>query len=213
MPRLGKQNLELIIHYILWANFRRSYLCPVLSESKRVVECPLKYLSWKVFLYAVCAGGRDGVSFPTSSSCWKIWKTTYSIFFSIHKHIQCSGSMTFWCGSRSADPCLWLMEFFCLLLFGGTFTWFFKDKKSKRSHKTIGAKFFLTIHDPYFWLVDPDPGGSKTCGSGGSGSGTLAHSLQIGAGLRCPPWDWRLCLLATGLMISSSLWWGKLSVS
>jgi hypothetical protein len=27
-------------------------------------------------------------------------------------------------------------KFFCLLLFKGTFTSFFKDKKSKRSHKT-----------------------------------------------------------------------------
>jgi hypothetical protein len=36
-------------------------------------------------------------------------------------------------------------QFFCLLLFEGTFTSFFKDKKkSKRSHKTVG-KVFLTI--------------------------------------------------------------------
>jgi hypothetical protein len=34
-------------------------------------------------------------------------------------------------------------KFFCLLLFEGTFTSFFKDKKSKRSHKTIGLRFFL----------------------------------------------------------------------
>ncbi len=27
--------------------------------------------------------------------------------------------------------------------------------------------------DPYLWLMDPDPGGPKTCGSGGSGSATL----------------------------------------
>jgi hypothetical protein len=27
----------------------------------------------------------------------------------------------------------------------GTFTLFFKDKKSKRSHKTVGIKVFLTI--------------------------------------------------------------------
>jgi hypothetical protein len=54
--------------------------------------------------------------------------------------------MTFWCGSGSVDPCLWLMDpdpatfvidlqdankklilinkFFCLLLFEGTFTSF-----------------------------------------------------------------------------------------
>ncbi len=24
--------------------------------------------------------------------------------------MQCSGSMTFWCGSRSAEQCLWLMD-------------------------------------------------------------------------------------------------------
>jgi hypothetical protein len=71
---------------------------------------------------------------------------------------QCSGSMTFCCGSGSAEPCLRLMDpdpdsdpaifvielqdaskklvlyhnFFCLLLFEGRFTLIFKDKKSKR---------------------------------------------------------------------------------
>ncbi len=36
-------------------------------------------------------------------------------------------------------------KFFCLLLFYGTSTSFFKDKMSKRSHKTVGIKVFLTI--------------------------------------------------------------------
>jgi hypothetical protein len=37
-------------------------------------------------------------------------------------------------------------KFFCLLLFEGTFTSFFKDKKTKRSHhRTVGIKVFLTI--------------------------------------------------------------------
>ncbi len=36
-------------------------------------------------------------------------------------------------------------KFFCLLLFEGTFTSFFKDKKSKRSHKTVGMKVLLTF--------------------------------------------------------------------
>jgi hypothetical protein len=36
-------------------------------------------------------------------------------------------------------------KLFCLLLFEGTFTSFFKYKKSKRSHKTVGIKVFLTI--------------------------------------------------------------------
>jgi hypothetical protein len=38
-----------------------------------------------------------------------------------------------------------LKRFLCLLLFKGTFTSFFKDKKSKRSHKAIGIKVFLTF--------------------------------------------------------------------
>ncbi len=37
------------------------------------------------------------------------------------------------------------IKFFCLLLFEGTFTSFFKDKKYERSHKTVGIKAFLTI--------------------------------------------------------------------
>jgi hypothetical protein len=36
-------------------------------------------------------------------------------------------------------------KFFFLLLVEGTFTSFFKDKKSQRSHKTVGIKVFLTI--------------------------------------------------------------------
>ncbi len=115
--------------------------------------------------------------------------------------------MTFWCGSGSgsgsADPCLWLMDpdadpdppifiidlqdankirwkkiIFCILFFEGTLTSFFKDKKSKRSHKTLGIKAFLTLFawwlkgpdpepnpNPYLWLMDPDPGSPKTFGS------------------------------------------------
>jgi hypothetical protein len=52
----------------------------------------------------------------------------------------------------------------------------FIDKKSKRSHKTVEIKVFLTF-------FDPDPGGPKTCGSGESGSGfgpaTLPKILLI----------------------------------
>jgi hypothetical protein len=35
-----------------------------------------------------------------------------------------------------------ILKFFCLLLFEGTLTSFFEDKKSKRSHKTVGIKVF-----------------------------------------------------------------------
>jgi hypothetical protein len=45
---------------------------------------------------------------------------------------------------------IFLQKFFCLLLFEGTFTSFFKDKKSKRSHKTVGIKVFLL----FFWMIE-----------------------------------------------------------
>jgi hypothetical protein len=109
---------------------------------------------------------------------------------------HCCGSMTFWCGSGSADPCLWLMDpdwdpsmfiidlqdgkkkinflkkYSCILLFEGTFTSFFKDKKSKRSNKlvryrTVEIKVFLLhlLNDRRIRIriqeaqkhVDPDP--------------------------------------------------------
>ncbi len=63
---------------------------------------------------------------------------------------QCCGSLTFWYGSGSVDryhkhspsdldPAFFISgwqdaKFFCLLLFEGTFTSVFIDKKSKRSH-------------------------------------------------------------------------------
>jgi hypothetical protein len=40
---------------------------------------------------------------------------------------------------------IFLTKFFCTLLFEGTFTSFFKRKKSKRSHKTVEIKVFLTF--------------------------------------------------------------------
>ncbi len=43
-----------------------------------------------------------------------------------------------------------LKKFFCIILFEGTFTSFFKGKKSKRSHKPVEIKVFLPYH---FWLM------------------------------------------------------------
>ncbi len=77
--------------------------------------------------------------------------------------------MTFWCGSGSrsgsTNPCFWLIDpdadpsifiidlqdankklfkkVFLHISFEGTFTSFCKDKKSKRSHKTVKVKVFL----------------------------------------------------------------------
>ncbi len=86
--------------------------------------------------------------------------------------IQCSGPMTFWCGSGSGSANhasdKWIRmririllfrhwpsrpqqktnlktKIFCLLLFEGTFLSFFEDEKVKRSHNTVGIQVFLTI--------------------------------------------------------------------
>jgi hypothetical protein len=81
------------------------------------------------------------------------------------------------------EKLIFLNNFFCLFLFENTFTSFFKDKKSKRSHKAVGSRFFLLfllgdrrirsrirIHTPDYWIririqeaqkhtdpTDPDP--------------------------------------------------------
>ncbi len=62
-----------------------------------------------------------------------------------------------------------LKKNFCLLLFEGTFTSFFKDKKSKRSHKTIEIKVFFYC---FCLMIERSGSGSipLTCGPG-SGSG------------------------------------------
>jgi hypothetical protein len=46
---------------------------------------------------------------------------------------------------QDADKKTNLKKVFLRILFEGTFTSCFKDKKSKRSHKTIEIKVFLTI--------------------------------------------------------------------
>jgi hypothetical protein len=48
-----------------------------------------------------------------------------------------SGSCHFLNDLQDANKKLIFKKFFCLLLFEGTFTSFFKDKKSKRSHKAV----------------------------------------------------------------------------
>ncbi len=96
--------------------------------------------------------------------------------------------MTFCCGSGSADPCLWLMNpdlgsgscyfrhwplrcqqetnfyffIFSLLLLEGTFTSFFKDKKSKESQTSRNPGF------SYYFCMMIEGSGSKplTNGSG-----------------------------------------------
>ncbi len=75
-----------------------------------------------------------------------------------------------------------MAKHFCSQLFEGTFTSFFKDQKLQRSRKRVEINVFLTNFawwwkdpDPYLLLTDPDPGGSKTYGSSGSGTLDAIH--------------------------------------
>jgi hypothetical protein len=100
---------------------------------------------------------------------------------------QCCGSMTFWwgSGSGSADPYLWLMDLypesdpdpaifitdlqdankklilkklFCILLFEGTFTSFFKNKKVKKKSQSQGFSYYFCLMQGSrrIW-IRPDP--------------------------------------------------------
>ncbi len=75
--------------------------------------------------------------------------------------------------------------------FKGTFTSFFIDKKSLKSHKTVEINVFLTIFawckkdpdpepdlDPYLWLMDPKAYWSYRSWFG-SGSATLVRRIRI----------------------------------
>ena len=60
---------------------------------------------------------------------------------------------------------IFVTKFFCFILFEGTFTSFFTDKKVKKKWQNSRIQgfsyYFCLVMDP-----DPDPGGSKTYGFG-----------------------------------------------
>jgi hypothetical protein len=118
-------------------------------------------------------------------------------------HIQCCGSLTFWCvsGSGSADPCLLTngsgsccfhhspsrrqqknkkrqKELFCILLFEGTFISFSKIKSqkevTKQTKKGVSYYFCLMIKD------------SRV----GSGSRSIPLTDGSGSGSRRPKNMW-----------------------
>jgi hypothetical protein len=95
---------------------------------------------------------------------------------------QCSGSVTFWCGTdpktriRTTDLWIWIRlllfssvtfkmqtkknffpNFICLLIFEGTFTSFFQDKNSQVT-KQSKTRFFLLflLDDRRIWIRTSD---------------------------------------------------------
>ncbi len=69
--------------------------------------------------------------------------------------------------------------FFCSFLTVGTFTAVFKDNKSIRNHKTAEIRVLFSLDNGMIRIrtnkiiTSPNPGGPKSYGSYGSGSGTL----------------------------------------
>ncbi len=115
-----------------------------------------------------CQTGNPATSsavYSTSEATDKIFRTqVWEALLRIHDilgRIQIRGCMPLTNGSESGSWIRILLfsslpsrcqqkTIFCLFLFEGTFTSFFKDKKSKRSHKTVpvGIKFYLLyLHD------------------------------------------------------------------
>ncbi len=109
--------------------------------------------------------GEAGLSQPTlpvrTQTRWvSLTRCIHSCMCKPGCEYQCCGSMTVWCGSGSADPCLWLMDpdlaffgidfqdakvFLLITFWRYIYIIFLKHKKSKRSRKIVGIKVFLTI--------------------------------------------------------------------
>ncbi len=154
-------------------------------------------LAWKVklsiFLALFCLL-TTRCSFPEFRIRIDVSATSFSFFqmliFSILLVIerrfylsfyQCCGSMTFWPGSGSADPCLWRMDpdpvIFVIGLQGAykklilvflliSFLGYIYKKKSQNSPNEGFTYFFWVIEGSRsIPLTHPDPGGPKTYGS------------------------------------------------
>ncbi len=87
--------------------------------------------------------------------------------------INGSGSFSFRQWSSKRHQKIIFFWCFCLLLFEGKFTSFFKDKKSQRSHKTLEIKGFSY----YFCLMIEGARSGSVPLTNGSGSGTLLLSM------------------------------------
>ncbi len=100
----------------------------------------------------------------------------------LRRFSQCCGSMTFWYGSGSADPCLWLMDpdpaIFVIdlqdaskkLIFFNSFSDFQRKKVKKSIKKPVEMNVCLTI---FAWTHGSDESGSATLITEGLNKGAL----------------------------------------
>ncbi len=116
----------------------------------------------------------------------------------------------------ASDPALFVSDlqddkFIWLFLFELTFTLFFKNKRSQRSHITVGIKGCYPIFawwfkdpDPYPRLADPDPRGLKSFGSG-SATLFLRKNITVPKSLQTYTL-WFQCLISAGRLCSPRTW-------
>jgi hypothetical protein len=157
---------------------------------------------WENFFFILGTDYRTVVSRPQSSNAYA------KRLLGASHWSQCCGSVIFWYGSGcgSSDPYIWLTEPDADPVEkkhkdptepdADSERWYnYKNKKSKRSHKTVEIKVFLTSFawrwkapepHPYLWLTNPDgdPGGPKTYGSYGSGRGCGSGSATLASAPR-----------------------------
>ncbi len=98
---------------------------------------------------------------PSLAFCHHFKKDSFFLFhlgFFFLSFLQCSGSMTFWGGSGSADPCLWLMD-----PDPAIFVTDLQDASKKFIFNTIfSAYYFLKVHLHHFSKIKSKKG-SQNC--------------------------------------------------
>ncbi len=128
-----------------------------------------------------------------SEDNWLIFDSKGLVYF-LHLPVFRNGSMTFWGGSGSCYFRHWpsrcqqkiVKTIFSAYYFLKVYLHHFskiESQKESQNRRNQGFSYFFCMmiegsgSGSILWQVDPDPGGPKTCGSGGSGSGTLPPTI------------------------------------
>ncbi len=122
----------------------------------------LKFLWQKDFLFVsaekpwflrrrfIWADSDFGVS-NRSNFCNFFFKKVVRTWWRGYRYAHCCGSMTFWSGSGSADPCLWLMDTY------GSGSCYFRHwhwrHQQKTYKKSSSAYYFLKVHLHHFLKI------------------------------------------------------------
>ncbi len=157
---------------IAWANLRVNLLHDLAEVSGGERLDVVGSAVAEIFLVHLMLG-QGNLSQGPGSPIFSSFSTVFFLRWTHFTHVgrlqsSVADPVTFWYGSGSVDPYLWLPDLysdsdpapdpatfvtdlqdgkkkFCLLLFNATFRSFFKNKTSYRSHKTVGSDVFLFL--------------------------------------------------------------------